>query len=295
MDLPAVHTKTSQKTFTMAQSTLPVKEKLVIVFDFDETLSPPTHELLLQKTNIDPEKRKSYVQGLLDDGWEKILARGYSLIKSSQESDQKITRQLLRSVGEELELFDGVDTLFDRLRGFCPYEDIEVEFYLLTAGFVEIPMATPIAGEFTKIWGGAYAFNDQDELVFIKRMITHEEKREYIQQLAKGTGTKGDNAPADSHRYVAEEDMYVPFPQIIYVGDGSSDRPVFSLLHEKGGITIGLAKENAAHWKEDDDLKEKQKVDNLLKVDYTEGSELMQCLQLAIESICKRIMLRKVG
>lgn len=223
------------------------------------------------------------------------MARGYSLIKSSQESEQKITRQLFQTVGEELELFSGVDTLFDRLRSFCQQEDIDMEFYLLTAGFVEIPQATSIANEFNEIWGGAYAFNEQDELTFIKRVITHEEKREYIQQLAKGTGTEGANAPADSHQYVEEENMYVPFPQIIYIGDGSSDRPVFSLLHEKGGITIGLSKGNAAHWKEDDDLKEKQKVDNLLKVDYTEGSELMQCLQLAIESVCRRIMLRKVG
>jgi phosphoserine phosphatase len=279
----------------MAKDTLPVKEKIAVVFDFDETLAPPTHELLLKKANIDAEKRESYVQDLLDDGWEKIMARGYSLIKSSQESEQKITRQLFKSVGEELELFDGVDTLFDRLRGFCQHNDIDMEFYLLTAGFVEIPTATTIADEFTEIWGGAYAFNEQDELVFIKRVITHEEKREYIQQLAKGTGIEGPNAPADSHRHVEEEDMNVPFSQIIYVGDGSSDRPVFSLLHEKGGIAIGLAKENAAYWKEDEDLKEKQRVDNLLKVDYTEGSELMQCLQLAIESVCKRIMLRKIG
>ena len=279
----------------MAELTLPVKQKIAIVFDFDETLSPPTHELLLQKAGIDPEKRKSYVQELLNDGWEKIMARGYSLIKSSQESEQKITQQMLQSVGEEIELFSGVDTLFDRLRGFCQGEEIDIEFYLLTAGFVEVPQATSIAGEFTEIWGGAYAFNEQDELVFIKRMITHEEKREYILQLAKGTGTEGNNAPTDSHQHVEEEDMYVPFSQIIYVGDGSSDRPVFSLLHEKGGIAIGLAKENAAHWKEEDDLKKKQRVDNLLEVDYTEGSKLMRCLQLAVESACRRIMLRKIG
>jgi phosphoserine phosphatase len=278
----------------MPELTLPIKDKIAVVFDFDETLAPPTHLNMLKKTGIDGEERENFVKKLLDQGWEKILARAYSWIKYSQDANPKITRQMFQSVGEELELYDGVDTLFDRLRGFCP-DSIDLEFYLLTAGFVEVPQATSIADEFKEIWGGAYAFNEQDELVFIKNMITHEEKREYIQQLAKGTGTAGPNVPADSHQHVDEEDMYVPFTQIVYVGDGSSDRPAFSLLHEMGGFAIGLAKDNSAAWKENDKLKKSQKVDNLLKVDYTEGSELMQCLQLAIECIAKRILLRKVG
>lgn len=280
----------------MSKSTLPTKKKIAVVFDFDETLAPPTHKYLLEKTGIDAEEREELVQNLLDDGWEKILARAYSWIKYSQAGEPTITRQMFKEVGEEMELFEGVDTLFDRLRSFCTEEDIEMQFYLLTAGFLEIPQATSIAGEFHHMWGGAYAFNEDDELVFIKHIITHEEKREYIQQLAKGTGFGGPNsAPAESHQHVDEEDMHIPFPQIIYVGDGSSDRPVFSLLHDKGGISIGLEKENASHWKEGDDLKEAQKVDNLMKTDYTEGSELMQCLQWAIESVCRRIQLRALG
>jgi len=278
----------------MIKATLPVKEKIALVFDFDETLAPPTHEKLLEITGIDAEEREKLVKGLLDDGWEKILARAYSWIKYSQESRPKITRQMLQQAGQEMTLFEGVDTLFDRLRGFCLSDDIEIEFYLLTAGFLELPRATSIAGEFKDMWGGTYAFNEQDGLVFIKSIVTHEEKRVYIQQLAKGTGVQGPNAPSDSHQHVNEEDMNIPFPQIIFVGDGSSDRPVFSLLHERGGIAIGLKKENAAEWKENEKLKNTQKVDNLLETDYKEGSELMQCLQLAIESVCKRIMLRKI-
>ncbi|MEK6478995.1 hypothetical protein WJR50_15720 [Catalinimonas sp. 4WD22] len=279
----------------MTDVTLPLKEKIAVVFDFDETLAPPTHLSMLEKTGIDGEEREDFVKHLLNEGWEKILARAYSWIKYSQASSPTITREMFQSVGEELALYDGVDTLFDRLRSFCPHESIDLEFYLLTAGFVEVPQATSIAHEFKEIWGGAYAFNEDDELIFIKHIITHEEKREYIQQLAKGTGTDGPNVPADTHQHVDEEDMYIPFTQIIYVGDGSSDRPAFSLLHEKGGFAIGLAKDNSAAWKENDKLKKNQKVDNLLQVDYTEGSELMQCLKLAVECISKRILLRKVG
>jgi phosphoserine phosphatase len=279
----------------MADFTLPVKEKIAVVFDFDETLAPPTHLKMLEKTGIDQQERENYIQKLLDEGWDKILARAYSWVKYSQDGEARITRQMFQEIGEELELFEGVDTLFDRLRSFCPDDDVDVEFYLLTAGFVEIPESTSIAQEFKQIWGGAYAFDDEDKLVFIRRILTHEQKREYIQQLAKGTGLDGPSAPADSHQHIPEEDMYVPFTQIIYVGDGASDRPAFSLLHEKGGVAIGLAKDSSATWKEGDRLKKNQKVDNLLSVDYTEGSELMQCLQLAIESICRLIMLRKVG
>ena len=279
----------------MADYTLPIKEKIAVVFDFDETLAPPTHLKLLEKTGIEKQEREKFVQKLLDEGWDKIMARAYSWVKYSQAENPVITRQMFHEIGEELKLFEGVDTLFDRLRSFCPDEDIDVEFYLLTAGFVEIPQATTIAHEFNQIWGGAYAFDDDDKLVFIKSILTHEQKREYLQQLAKGTGVGGPSAPADSHQFVPEEDMYVPFTQMIYVGDGASDRPAFSLLHEKGGVTIGLAKDSSAQWKEKEHLKKNQKVDNLLPVDYTEGSDLMHCLRLAIESISRLIMLRKVG
>lgn len=279
----------------MADFTLPIKEKIAVIFDFDETLAPPTHLKMLEKTGIDQQEREDYTKSLLDEGWDKIMARAYSWVKYSQNGDAKINREMFQEIGEELELFDGVDTLFDRLRSFCPDDDIKVEFYLLTAGFVEIPKATSIAHEFKQIWGGAYAFDEDDKLVFVKSILTHEQKREYIQQLAKGTGQGGPSAPSDSHQHIPEEDMNIPFTQIIYVGDGASDRPAFSLLHERGGVAIGLAKENSASWKEGDQLKKNQKVDNLLPVDYTEGSELMQCLQLAIESICRLVMLRKVG
>ncbi len=278
----------------MSDATLPLKEKIAIVFDFDETLSPPTHLKMLEKTGIDAEEREAFVKKLLDDGWEKILARAWSWIRYSHAGRPTIKRQLFQEIGQKLELYEGVDTLFERLRGFCPHS-IEMEFYLLTAGFVEIPQATTIAHEFTQIWGGEYAFNEQDELVFVKSMITHQEKRQYLLQLAKGTGIAGPNTPADTHQHVDEEKMNIPFSQIIYVGDGSSDRPAFSLMHEKGGISIGLAKDGSGAWKEDSKLKKQQKVDNLLVVDYTEGSELMQCLQLAVESICKRILLRRTG
>lgn len=279
----------------MADLTLPVKEKIAVVFDFDETLAPPTHLKMLEKTGIDQKEREDYIKKLLDEGWDKILARAYSWVKYSQEERPPITRQMFREIGEEMSLFDGVDTLFDRLRSFCPDDEVEMEFYLLTAGFVEIPRATVIAHEFKNIWGGAYAFDDDDKLIFISRILTHEQKREYLQQLAKGTGLDGPSAPSDSHQFVEEENMHIPFPQIIYVGDGASDRPAFSLLHEKGGVTIGLAKNNDGTWKERDRLKKNQKVDNLLAVDYTEDSELMRCLKMAIESICQRIMLRKIG
>jgi len=279
----------------MSDYTLPIKNKIAVVFDFDETLAPSTHLKLLEKSGIDKNEREKFVEKLLDEGWDKILARAYSWIKYSQDEAPPLTRQMFQEIGQELDLFDGVDTLFDRLRGFCPEESIDMEFYLLTAGFVEIPEATSVAREFKRIWGGSYAFDEDDKLVFIKSMLTHEQKREYIQQLAKGTGEDGPSAPSDSHQFVEEENMYIPFTQIIYVGDGSSDRPAFSLLHERGGITIGLAKDSNATWKEGDKLKKSQKVDNLLAVDYTEGSELMQCLQLAIESISRLIMLRMVG
>jgi hypothetical protein len=41
--------------------------------------------------------------------------------------------------------------------------------------------------------------------------------------------------------------------------------------------------------------REEERVENLAEADYREGSELVQSLTLALESICKRIALERLG
>ena len=51
--------------------------------------------------------------------------------------------------------------------------------------------------------------------------------------VAKGLDLKGPNAPADVYRDVPARDMRVPSRQLVYVGDGGSDMPVFRMVNAR--------------------------------------------------------------
>ena len=45
---------------------------------------------------------------------------------------------------------------------------------------------------------------------------------------------------SEVYREVPAEAWHVPFSQVIYVGDGSSDMPAFSLMREHHGTALGV-------------------------------------------------------
>jgi len=90
--------------------------------------------------------------------------------------------------------------------------------------------------------------------------------------------------------------MHVPFDQIVYVGDGASDMPVFDLLNSRGGFAIAVTKSEAARdWGGDGDIRPGRRVENVASADFREGSELLRSLLLAVESIAKRVALRRLS
>ncbi len=83
---------------------------------------------------------------------------------------------------------------------------------------------------------------------------------------------------------------------MIYVGDGTSDIPCFSVLNEEQGVAIGVNKmRSAADWAQESSITQGQRVVNLAPADYREDSELMQSLVLALEGIGKQISLRQLS
>lgn len=284
----------------MTTATRSFINRLALVFDFDDTLAPDSFGFLLQRLGFDPDTfRGERITPLVEAGWDESLARFYALIEASDESDTPVTKELLLDIGREIEIFEGVPEMFGRVREAAQrvLPEVEVEFYLLSSGIVEIAQGTPIAGEFREMWGCEFHFGDEGRLRFVKQIITHPEKVRYLLGLAKGIDTRGEGGhPSDVYRDVPEKEMHVPLSQTVYLGDGSSDMPAFSLLNEGGGVALGLVKDaHVESWRGNRDVHAGRRVQNLAKVDYRESSELMQSILLSAESICKRIALRKLS
>lgn len=280
-----------------SHATRMVHRRIAVIFDFDDTLAPDSFRSLLERYGIDKDRfDREQVEPLVADGWDTILARMYCLIRLSQQHpDDPITRERLREVGRDIKFFAGVPAMFERVRSCAEatVPEIEVCFYLLSSGFLEIVRGTPIADEFAALWGCTFHYDDKGRISFPKQLVTHAEKVRYVLQVSKGVSEQGEEGrPTNVYREVPEDELHIPLSQIIYLGDGASDLPVFGLLHDSGGVAIGIFKGDAPEeWRREQQVDTRQRVENLAQADYAEDSELMRSLTLAVESVCKRIAL----
>ncbi len=285
----------------MTTATKPFANRLAVVFDFDETLAPDTFALLLKDLDLDVDCfKQEKVKPLTDNGWDKYIARAYCLVEESKrrEYEDKITKERLARIGRELKPYPGVPEMFDRLRRCATdlISDVKVEFYLITGGFIEMASNTSIASNFKAMWGSQFHYGKDDEIKFIKQQMTNTEKTSYLYYLAKGMDGEKEKDLMYAFDSVDKEQLRIPLTQIIYVGDGASDAPCFAVVNQGGGIGIGLYKgDETEKWSQQEKISANQRVANVAPPDYSENSELMQSLTLAVEGICKQIALRRLS
>jgi len=287
----------------MSQATKITSNRIAIVFDFDETLIPDdSFKALLRDCQIDIDSfTNDRVQPLVDENWDQYLARAYCLIKESRQREEgkKITKSKLSKLGEKMKLHEGVVTMFGRLQEQAKKLDteIELEFYLISGGFVDIARSTSIAKYFKRMWGCEFYYNEKGEIEFLKQQMTHTEKTRYLYYLSKGLDSENEKDLIYNYQDLPEDKLHIPLSQVIYVGDGTSDIPCFSAIRQYGGISIGLysEKQAAEEWEHLENVSSSQKLSNLVPADYQEDSEMMRSLLLAINSIGNQIALRQLS
>ena len=283
----------------MPRATRPVWKRIAIVFDFDETLAPGSYDTFLESCGLDPEAfRRARIDPLLREDWDEILAKCYALIEESRgrRAGDKITRDRLAAFARGLEPFGGVREMFDRLRTHVWELDpeIEVEFYLVSSGLGEIARNTDIAQNFKAMWGCEYHYDEAGEVAFPKQVLSHSEKTRYLAYITQGIDDSA--KPPEVVHPADPEHLHVPFTQMIYVGDGSSDIPCFTLLNQERGTAIGVAKPHQTEeWGDGTVASDGQRVANVAPAGYAEDSELLRSLILAVEAICKRIALARLS
>ncbi len=284
----------------MNKATKSISNYIAIVFDFDETLIPnDSFNVLLQDCQIDIDSfSNKRVKPLVTDGWDKYLARAYCLVQESQQRQKnKITKNKLIEVGKKLKLHDGVTAIFARLQQRAKENEVELEFYLISGGLIDLASSTSIAKYFKKMWGCELHYNDRGEIDFLKKQMTHTEKTRYLYYLSKGIDKENERDLIYNYQDFPNDKIRIPLSQVVYVGDGTSDIPCFTVINQYGGIAIGVYPQNrnAHEWKHRENISSSQKLSNLVAANYQQDSEMMRSLLLAIDCISARIALRKLS
>ncbi len=281
------------------KKTQPLFNNMAIVFDFDDTLAPDTMSGFLESCGLKSDEFwGKRVQPLLKDGWDPIPAAFYCLVqesKSRKKSD-KITRERFVEYGQSLQLFDGVHEMFERLRWTAHdvNPDMELEFYLVSSGIGDIIRSTSVVREFKAMWSCEFHYDESGEIAFPRQIISHTEKTRFLHELSCGIDKlREQDEPFVIAHDVPEDELHVPVNQIVYVGDGFTDIPCFSMINRGKGVAIGVYHDGQKDKWGAGIQSDTERVSNVAEADYGEDSELMESLVLSVKSVGYSIELRE--
>jgi hypothetical protein len=275
-----------------------MSDVIALIFDFDDTLAPDSTSGFLESIGVDTAAFwKEQVDPLLfQHDWDPVPAYLYRMLELSRGGAHgTITRERLADWGSRLPLHDGVTTLFQRLRQAVRevQPQVSLEFYLISSGIGDVVRATPIAHEFTEIWASEFVYGADGGIEFPRRVVSFTDKTRYLFHIPKGIiGRDFRGKPFEVNRKVPEDRLRVPFNQMVFVGDGYTDVPCFSLIRRGGGIAFGVwdprhRDKRSRAW----GFIEEGRVSNLNQARYDEHAELYQWLEEAVTSLAGRIAL----
>jgi hypothetical protein len=90
---------------------------------------------------------------------------------------------------------------------------------------------------------------------------------------------------------IPEEERRVPFQNMIYIADGPSDIPSFSVVRSNQGLAYAVyAPQSQEQFSQAVALLEQKRVDAYGPADYTPSSQTFMWLRLQVERIARRIM-----
>ena len=131
-------------------------------------------------------------------------------------------------------------------------------------------------------------FCTASEIAQIGVMIDNTTKTRAIFEINKGTNK---NPAIDVNAKVTPEDRRIPLQNMIYIADGPSDVPSFSVVKKGGGKTYAVYNPaNRAEFEQNDRLRHTGRIDHYGPADYSEGSATTNWLHLQIEKMCDRIV-----
>ena len=215
---------------------------IAIVFDYDQTLSPNymQDEVLFPSFGIDPPKFWQRCHALVrDEGYDNELAYLKALLDCL--GMDRPTNKHLRELGAGLKFYPGLPEMFDEFKtGLLRPEHemlgIRVEHYIISSGIKSLIEGSRLAPHVRAIFACEFAEDSSGRIAFPKRVISHTQKTQFLFRINKGmldhSQDVNDHMPPDLRP--------VPFENVIYIGDGPTDVPCFTVVRQHGGHAIAV-------------------------------------------------------
>lgn len=292
---------------------------IAVIWDFDKTLIPNYMQTPLFKKYGVEESRFWKETELLKDKYKKEGIRvnadtiylNHILTYVQQDIFKNLNNSILRELGKEISFFPGLPDFFQKSKEIISEKkdyasfELKLEHYIVSTGLTEMIRGSLIAPFVEEIWGCEFIedpyipsgselikSDSTDKVITsIAYSIDNTTKTRAVFEINKGVNKYED---ISVNQRMPEEDRRVPFENMIYVADGPSDVPAFSVVKKGGGKTFAVyQKEKPESFRQAKRLLEDQRVDMFGEADYREGTTTFLWMTEQIIEIADSIVYRK--
>lgn len=305
---------------------------IAMVWDCDKTLiSSYMQEPLFRHFNVDGGKfwkevnaLKAYYgkQGISVNSDTSYLNHILTYVKAG--IFKGLNNALLREFGKELKFYPGLPQFFGEVKSLINDDekykafDIRLEHYVVSTGFAETIRGSAIAPFVDGIFGcefiespaqpgfleslgagslsgdvsSADAVSAASEISQVASALDNTSKTRYLFEINKGSNKYPETIDVNSS--IARESRRVPFENMVYIADGPSDVPAFSILNYNGGSTFAVyPKGDVKAFRQVDALRRDNRVQMFGEADYETASQSWLWLTEKVRAIADSIVERK--
>lgn len=275
---------------------------IAVVWDFDKTLvdgymqDPIFEEYQVESKDFWKEVNslpKKYMkeQGVLVNPDTIYLNQFIKYAKSGK--FKGLTNEKLFEFGKKLKFYKGVPDIFEKTKKLIEEDskyreyDIKVEHYIVSTGMTQVIKGSSVMPYVEHVWGcELIEGKDKDGDPCISEIgytIDNTSKTRALFEINKGVHSGDSHEGVNANTKIPEEFRRVHFINMVYVADGPSDIPAFSVLNKNGGATFAIyPKGDSRALSQVEQMRVEGRINMYAEADYSEGT-------MAYMWICNKI------
>lgn len=279
---------------------------IAIVWDFDKTLvNGYMQDPIFKKYGIDSGEFWREVNALpkkyMEEQGVQVNPDTIYLnqfIRYTREGKFKgLNNAALREYGKELCFYKGIPDIFEKTQKLISdntsYKDydIKVEHYIISTGMTEVIKGSSVKPFVEAIWGCEFIEDDDAEgnrvISEIGYTIDNTSKTRALFEINKGVRQR-DGVRVNTK--IAEELRRVHFKNMIYIADGPSDIPAFSVVNKNGGATFAVyPKADMKALQQVEQMRMDGRINMYAEADYSDGTTIFLWLTNKILEFANQI------